>query len=434
VSTLGKQLLSSIVQSRDIHQYLQLGLEAYLFRGEEIPFYEYISNHVVKYGAIPDAALIEDQPGLETALVLAPQPSKFYLDEVQKQYLGRTLGHMMAEANVLLKPPKGSGVKPSPEAAFDVVMHCMTLIYQQQNRKSLTDFRNAEEGVKADYVKQQVMGGEVALPFGWPTLDARSGGMRAGDFITFVGRTNAGKTFQMLYTALNAWDKGKTVLFVSMEMLIGSIQQRLAAMKTQTKLTDLMKAELSTAAVGKLFTGLHKLKDAPNPLWMVDMAAVSNVNDLLLLIQVVNPGIVFIDGAYLLDSTDSKLSKWDGQAHVARELKKAATSFGFPIVASYQLSKAYAKGKKGKPKGDDDIGTEDFYGSDEIPQLSSVALALVGSVDDVSFKKRKTVKILKARDSENVGSFLINWNFSSKMDFSEAEPDDVKTMQLNTID
>lgn len=733
-----------------------MGLEPYLFKETELELYNVIHSHVSKYGAIPSQVTIEELPGMEDALVESPEPPKYYLDEVEKRYLHTTLKSTVQEASMLL------ATKHS-EAALDVIMKTSALLYRKRKRNSIFDFRDAETIIHEAYKAQKTMGTEIALPFGWPTLDNMSGGMRGGDFVTFVGRPMAGKaqpldskvlttagwcpmgelqvgdelasvdgkpskvlelfpqgkkpvyrltfqdgrtceasdehlwevwcrqwdaprvittlqliamldkkryqgrlsirmfsgeygnspktqfsmyllgalvgdgcfrgtcptfsteddqlrcrlneelkhhdmslvhadrcnyringdsnqrnrlkewlsdlglwgcksedkvlpvwamrmsrpqrlellqglldtdgtagqkgevsystsspalakqvqelvwslggrakitpkptthltsyrlsivfqdraqlfaldrkrervledrtrklntrlriesvefvgfkecqcisvshgdhlyvtdnyvvthnTFKVLHTCMNAWKIGRSPLVVSMEMMTLIIAQRLTAMHAKKKLTDLMKAELSSKAFTSMMKDLHDLKFNDTPFTVVDGSMASTPDDVVQLCNLFNPSVCAVDGAYLLGSNDKKLGKWDMQAENARQLKqRVATDLGIPVVASYQLSKGSAKEKK-KGKGVVTNGMEDVYGSDEMAQLSTVMLGLFDNEDAIEAKRTRKVEILKGRNGET-GSFTINWDFSARMDFTEYVPENPEDVQM----
>jgi len=421
--TIGRQLLSSLIYSGNVQTYMKMALEDHLFKDSEAVLFEHISKHLAKYGKLPKQETIEDIPAFEDALVAAPEPPEFYLDAVEKRYLHNSLKATVQEASLLLTNKNG-------EEALAGLMQSVSLLYRKRQRSSLVDFRNAEDMIKEAYALQKTMGNEVSMPFGWPSLDAMSGGMRGGDFVTFVGRPQAGKTFKLLYTAHNAWKHERVPLFISMEMLTLIINQRLTAMHTHKKLTDLMKAELSTKAAQSMLVDLHKLKKSEFPLWVVDGSKVRTVDDIIMLCHLLKPSAVFVDGAYLLDHPDKRLSKWDKQADNARQLKqRVATDLGIPVVASYQLTKSSVKAKKAKGGKEVSDGMEDVYGSDEMAQLSTVMLGLFDHEDEIEKKKKRTVKILKGRNGES-GEFDINWDFGPAMNFTEIVPEKAEDVQM----
>lgn len=426
--TVGRQLLSALVYSGSVQDFMHMALEQHLFKEGEIVLFNYIHDHLSNFGKLPDQSTIEAVASMEDALVAAPEPPKFYMEQVEKRYLHNALKATVQEASSLL-------VGKYAEAALDVLMKSVAVMYQKRQRTHLFDFRDASDVISEAYLAQKKFGIELAMPYGWESLDAMTGGMRGGDLITFVGRPAAGKTFKLLYTAHNAWKLGRVPLFVSMEMLSLIITQRLAAMHSKKKLTDLMKAELSSTAYGSMMDSLYEMKESKTPLWVVDGSLAHTVDDILMLCRQLNPSAVFVDGAYLLEHPEKRMGKWDKQAENARLLKqRIATDLGIPVVASYQLSKGSAKQNKkgGKPGVPQDVGMEDVYGSDEMAQLSTVMLGLFDNESNVESKLHRKVKILKGRNGET-GEFTINWDFSNKMNFSEHIPEKAGDVQMQHL-
>ena len=79
--------------------------------------------------------------------------------------------------------------------------------------------------------------------------------------VSIIGRPAKGKTWQMLFGAHYGWNKAakevdpqhdQSRLFVSMEMSIIAIEQRLAAMQTHVPGMDLKHGKLTTPALNKL--------------------------------------------------------------------------------------------------------------------------------------------------------------------------------------
>lgn len=425
MSTSGRKLLSSLIHEGDVNAYLKMGLAPHLFKEGEAELFVFVSEHLGKYGKLPSVATIEIAPGLSDALVATDEPAAFYLDEVRLRHLHNSLKAGVQEISSLL-------TSKNAEEALAVFTRISMDMYKQKQKRHVTDFRDAADMVYATYVAQKSAGNSVSLPFGWNTLDDMSGGARAGDFVSIVGRPMMGKTNLMLYTARHAWKKaGRRPLIVSMEMSAELIHQRLAAVDTQTKLTHLMKAELSTKAFSSMMSQLTDLKQMAKPLWVVDGNVVKTVDDLIMQCHVLQPDSLWIDAAYLLKHSNPRLGKWDRQAENAEMIKeRLATDLEMPVVCSYQLSKESAKTKK-KDK-DSTPSMEDIHGSDAIAQISSLILGLFQFDTDIEALNKRKVSILKGRSGET-GEFTINWDFSQKMDFSEYKTPTVENMVMQHL-
>jgi replicative DNA helicase len=425
VSTVGRKLLSALVREGSVNTYLKMGLDKSLFREGEVELFHAINQHLGKYGTIPKQVTIESWPGLTDAIVDAPEPAKFYLEETEKRYQHTLLKSGVQEITSLLSDKH-------VDEALEVFTRISMESYKKKQRRHVTDFRDSLEIVLKQYNSQKASTGVMTLPFGWPTLDGMSGGSRAGDFISIVGRPMLGKTFMMLYTARHGWKTApRRPLLVSMEMHSHLIHQRLAAMEAKVKLTHLMKSELSSAAMKKMALALAELKEYNRPFWVVDGNVIKTVDDLEMQCNLLQPDCVWIDAAYLLKKPHPKMGKWEAMSENAEAIKeRIATNMEMPAICSYQLSKESAKSKKKNP--DEKPTMEDIYGSDAIAQLSSVILGLFEAETSVEAMQQRTVQILKGRSGET-GHFRINWDFDH-MDFSEVVVEKAEDVQMTFMD
>lgn len=410
MSTVGKKLLSAIVKTGDMNGFMTLGLHPGLFKESELVLYEFMTSHVMKHGVIPAQDTIEDKYG--EVIVDTSEPSSFYMEEVEKRFIHSNMKALVNDAAELLKD--GDSQK-----AYDLALGMMTEMQMMRNRKSLFNFSNAAAFIYKEYMYTKSMPDHNSVSFGWPSLDHQTGGLRAGDFASVVGRPAQGKTFNLLYMALHGWmHSGHTPLFVSMEMSSTIIQQRLAAMQTHTPLTHLLKGMLTTKDFKQMMSGLSALKDKA-PLWVLDSNLAGTVDDLVMLCRQLKPTSLYVDGAYMLQHPNSKLDKFTKIGENANAMKqRIASDLGIPTVASYQFGRSAVKKGKGK-KDEGDIGLDDIYGSDVIGQVSSVVLGMLQK-DSVETKVQRTISLLKGRNGES-GQFDIHWNFYD-MDFSEINP------------
>lgn len=180
MATVGRKLLSAVVLSGDIQEYLKLSLGEYLFRDTEVELYEAINNHIIKYGKVPSKQTLEDK-GFSEGLDETTEPPAYYMEGLESRYLRSSMKKIVVECNSLL-------VDEQESVAFDKMLEGITNLHRSKNRTTLHDFRNSLNLVWAEYVKKNVLGDDHALKFGWEKIDGMTGGMTGGDFVTFVGR------------------------------------------------------------------------------------------------------------------------------------------------------------------------------------------------------------------------------------------------------
>ncbi len=410
--TLGKLFIAAALQAGSIGDWLGWGDVSHLFRPSEQALHDFVRDFAKKYGALPTAATLENHLGDE--LSDAPEPAAYYHDLLQLRFTEAELKRgMKAAADKLGAEGK------DPEAALALVAETVMQLIAKKQSRQVSDFRDAYDAVMGDYVAKYTADDGGGLRFGWPTLDAMTGGLVRGDMASLVGRPSKGKTWQMLYAAHHGWhEQGACQLFVSMEMKPLPIQQRLAAMHASVPAGKLKNAELSSAYLGKLKTSLVEVKGAKSPFWVVDGNFSSTVEDIWMLARQLKPDGIWVDGGYLLKHPRER----DRFKRVAEnaDLVKQELSDIAPTAVSWQFAKP--KGDKKKTEWSlDDIGY-----TDAIAQVSSVVLGLLAP-DSVETLQARVIDILKGRNGE-VGKFSTRWDFIA-MDFSEVEEQPVSELQ-----
>jgi replicative DNA helicase len=136
--------------------------------------------------------------------------------------------------------------------------------------------------------------------------------------------------------------------------------------------------------------------------------------------------VVIVDGAYLLGGIKYK-NRWELVAENASFMKQVlATQLRVPVLASYEFTRTSMKDFKKKKNGEAP-SLEDMAGSQEVPNLSSVALGVTDDTTPEGTQVRK-IQVLKGRNGE-VGSFYVSWDFK-KMLFDEIEPEDEAIMDV----
>ena len=129
-------------------------------------------------------------------------------------------------------------------------------------------------------------------------------------------------------------------------------------------------------------------------------------------VRELNPGLILVDGVYLMDDDQNAKDDWLRVAHITRDLKKLAKRLHKPIVINSQLDEN--TGKKVSPK----LG--DIKYTQAIGQDSDVVIFLYR--DEAMLNDREMcAKVGKNREGEN-GTVTLNWDFTC-MNFSDIYTD-----------
>ena len=254
---------------------------------------------------------------------------------------------------------------------------------------------------------------ENAAKFGWPYMDSQ-GGVFAGELVSVVGKIALGKTWMSLYIALQNWKGTKNVLFVSMEMSILLIAQRIAAMYTGCTITQLKNSAFSNKTYSKFVQSIALMKEEKSKFYVIDGNLAVNVEDIFTLADMLECTVIVIDGGYLVRHPDKRLDRYMRVAENSELIKRSSEDQKVSSFVSWQFAKT-----AGKKKSPEDVDLDDIGSSVAIGQSSSIVLGMFQEEGIETLVTRK-IRVLKGRSGE-VGSFVINWDFIG-MDFKQIDP------------
>jgi replicative DNA helicase len=413
---IGKSLLVSLVESNDIVLYHKLGLQEKMFFGDEVDLFTFIHSHVKKYSALPNLKTVHKQ---FTDLPTPIESPQYYSDQVGERFMHRRLNKALSECNEHMKDQDAW-------TALTVVQAAIADIHSTGARGGLVEFMaNAFDYYFGAFNKHQLQGkDQMGVMLGWPYLDTMTKGLRPGDVVSIIGRPAQGKSFGLLYSALYAArEQQYPIMFVSMEMAIIELMERLVAMYASLPMSHIHGYELSTPQKNHLVKTLESAKQEQGKLYLLDGNLSTTVPEIFSLVSQLSPRALFIDGAYLLKHQDSRLDKYRRIESNIEEIKKRAGEFGIPVILSYQFNREAVKKKKGKGNENEAPGLENIAGSDAIGQISSIVLGMFEE-ESVETMVARQIHLLKGRNGE-IGKFTINWGFGT-MDFSQETEEDKK--------
>lgn len=412
----GSKLLLGLVDSGDkgFAEFMKFQLDASIFKGDEADLFNFISKHALGYGKLPKRKTIKKWATENACTVptkeAIDEPPKYYLDLIETRNLKLGLKGAMMDAEKLRLS--------NPGLSLDNLTSSIIRMNQKAQRKQLLNF--AEDGdklVNDEFINAQ-LNADTGLKFGWETFDKMSGGLAGGDVVSIVGRPGMGKTYMELHAMLHAWGQGLTTLFVSMEMKVTPIAQRLAAMYTNTSIAELKSGMIASKKYDGMRSILGGMKGQQG-MWVADGALSAKVTDVQMLCAQLQPDVLFIDGAYLLRCENPRLQRHDRINTNVEDIKMLlAEQLDIPVVQSFQFNREMVG------KSVEDVDLAHIAGSDAIGQLSSVVLGLFEE-DSIETAVQRKIRVLKGRNGEQ-GEFNINWRFGGLgkwLDNGEMAPD-----------
>lgn len=339
------------------------GLSPEVMYDEGRKVYEYVLEYFGKYGKIPDPGTIENDLKFPIPpLTDAPEPPSYYLDRIKE----RALDKMVLEAT---QAQTRAMEKLNTRAAMDAVKKLLSDV----NRMSLAgepidDWTQRTDDRWALYKEAARFKGVTGLGTPWPGISDLTMGMQPGDFWLVVGRPKSGKTWNLLKMAIYSWltpvvtkfnDAGAVaetrpcrVLIITMEMLKRSIKERMDSIYSQLSYSGIVGGTLGMHVEDQYKISLDTLK-GKNPLWVVTRNRVRDVRDIPIVIEEIQPDVVYLDGLYKMRVEGGRYkSNWEKITDIADDLDLICKTKGTIIVGTTQFNRGAVKvGNKPKGKG-----------------------------------------------------------------------------------
>jgi replicative DNA helicase len=408
---MGTLVLSKFIQDKSTKSYIESHISRDLFKEAEWQTFDFVNQHVVKYGELPNEETLKNHTGFE--VLDTPEPLQYYIDELYKRHVSIEVKDTVAEVHRHLSNTDNL----DPYEALKVMTERVGVMNLQAHGDKLRDFRTAEGPVIQEYYRNAKHNKSQGVFLGFPTIDNMMNGLQGGELTVYVGRPALGKTFFTLYSAHHQWKSGLVPMYVTLEMKSKLIFERLAAITSKRSLGRLKLGLLTKPGIDHVKKVLHDNRSVKNPFWVMDGGLSTTPSEIKLMAQLVKPDCIIVDGAYNLKAEKNINIKWEKVAYLTECLKELSDSLNIPVVASFQFNRDAAK-----KKDVDNIGLEDIAHSDVIGQMASLVLGLFEE-ESVETLKQRTIHVLKGRNGES-GRFNTRWNFMA-MDFSEIPKEEI---------
>jgi replicative DNA helicase len=407
---LGTKTLLSYCKQQDPLLWQKAKVTPALFKAHEMAVYEFVAGHLKSHHALPHVETVNlhfpDTLGVET-----PEPPSYYLGLLEHQFYYTTINAANLSSQEVLKTDQDDY-----EKATGILRTALLNISAQKQRVDVMDM--GKEGAKFLLSAYHNLGmTENISKFGWDYLDSQQGGVMPGDIVSFVGRPAAGKTYLMLWVAIQNWLAGSSVLFVSMEMGKLPISQRIAAMYTHCPISQLKTSAFSKHTYDMFVSNISGMAGESGKFYVVNGRLAATMDDIYMLADQLQCKTVVIDGAYLVKHSNGRLDRFTRVAENCELAKTYTEELDTATFASWQFNREATKNQK--KTGKQETNLEDIGYSDAIGQISSIACGMYQE-DGVETMERRKIRLMKGRNGE-MGQFTVNWDFA-KMDFSQVDP------------
>ena len=231
----------------------------------------------------------------------------------------------------------------SANEALDTIQGELYKISTNSATSELKDMQTVTSDTLAYIEKMKKLGNKylIGQTTGFEALDKKTTGFNEGDLVIIAARPAMGKTALVLNMALKNVERGKGVIFFSLEMPAEQLMLRMLAAKTSIPLQNLRKGDMDDKEWSNLSAAFDDLNSKK---LFVDDGGSINMNQLrarvrkLAQIQENNISLVVIDYLQLMQGLGNK-DRHQEVSDISRGLKMLARELKIPIVALSQLNR-----------------------------------------------------------------------------------------------
>ena len=348
--------------------------------------FNYIKNHLQRYGNIPDeATFLSVFPDFD--IIPVNESEKYLLDSLyddrNKRLLAKTFNKVREALN-----------DGDTEKAMRIYNESSEMLLQAKHLEAVDIYKDLSR--YDSYVERSTDFTKYYVKTGFPELDEVIGGWdRKEELATIVARPNVGKSFVLFKVALAAAEQGLTVGIYSGEMSETKVGYRLDTIMSHISNTKIIHGNTNIQVEYKKFLeGIQgKLKGKILVLTPSMINGTAGVNALRAFIDKYHLDMLCIDQHSLLEDDRKAKNPVERAANISKDLKNLQVMVKIPIIAVSQQNR-----ENTDEKG---VDTKNVAQSDRISQDSTILLFLERGPVKENKHNIMTLTLVKSRDSAN---------------------------------
>lgn len=355
--------------------------------------FNFIKNHLNEYGNIPDTISFLDKfPNFD--IIEVHESSDFLLDELYRDRNARKLAEVF---NGIRKEINNGNI----DRAMEIYTTSIDSVVKAKHVDSVDILRDTSR--YDAYVERCRSFEKYYVSTGFPELDEIIGGWdREEELATIVARSNQGKSWLLLKSAIRAAEQGLNVGIYSGEMSDRKVGYRIDTILSKISNTAITKGDESIQNEYKKY-----LDNLPNMIKggirvltpsMIDGPA--GVTALRAFIEKDNLDILFVDQHSLLEDDRHARNPVEKASNISKDLKNLQVLKKIPIISVSQQNRSSTE---------NGVGLEHIAQADRIGQDSTIVI-FFEQKDGIM-----TMHLVKSRDSANMKdlTYAIDFNKGS---------------------
>jgi len=261
----------------------------------------------------------------------------------------------------------------------------------------------------------------------WDVFNEATGGVQDDDYIVFYGRPKSKKSWMLTFFIASMFLQGKTPLIYTKEMTADNLMRRITACLGEVNYQDYRHGRLTF----EQREYMERIKNACRDLQRFqdiiildgkDSQGGDTVDWLQAKAEKYKPGIIFIDGMYLMkDARGGKGQKDNFRVqNISRDVRQMILNLKTPVVASLQANRAAA--------GNQQANLDEIAFSDSVGQDATAVLRVINEPRHPDYNGKDVVSLIVGGSRE--------WQFSGcriyadcAEDFSYIEPLDEREVE-----
>lgn len=384
------QVLNYILNTHDSSILLTNNIDKEFF-SDYVDEYNYIIDHLNKYGNIPDqASFLSKFPTFD--IIEVNENPEYLLDKLYDDKNTRTLASIFNDI-------KNNLMSDNIDKAMEIYMNSIESISKAKHFESIDILKNTNR--YESYLERCENFDKYFVKTGFNELDNIIGGWdREEELATIVARSNQGKSWVLFKCAVAAVEQGLRVGLYSGEMSEKKVGFRIDTLISNISNMAITKGDRSIQNIYKKyldelptkFDGCFKVLTPT----MIDGPA--GVNALRAFIERDKLDILFIDQHSLLEDDRHAKAPFEKAANISKDLKNLQVLKKIPIIAVSQQN---------RNSTENGVGLEHIAQSDRIAQDSTIVL-FFEQKDGIM-----TMHLVKSRDSENMKDLKYSINLNT---------------------
>lgn len=270
--------------------------------------------------------------------------------------------------------------------------------------KRLERYHEIVKGLQTKYKWGLDVGGTSKLDIEVPIVPGRLIGIQA--------RPGVGKSFLLSVLSSNLFmNLNLRILFISMEMSVEEVQERIDAFLSGISYNRLKNGKLGENELKKYEEYLQKIKGNEN--FAIEYPKLCDQEVVRGLIEKHQPNIVFVDYLQLMKDSNKEKDKRLQVANIVYELKRMAGIYKIPIVFVSATNRAGSDDEEAPTlenlKDSDDIG----FASDAVISLYRNDSDKIKNIMNLAVVKNRHGKDIKLKLMWDIDESIVKENYSS---------------------